>query len=414
MMKKLNIKKKIKKIKYCLTILSFLICIFITGCSFNNSLNEKIVISVVENRIEEDLSNKYYCSILNDLKITHDLNDVYSKELISYILNKCTFKVDKIENNVVTLNIKTKNIYDYLKEDSFLSEYIIKSNNFLDVNTTSNQYNEKLVSFLKEKINSNEVPVETIKFNLKFNYNEQNNTWNITDNSYSDLIEVVLCKNTEIENKIISKLEPFEFDKIEFIKNDIVEINPDIDKPLSLEYDKNNEKIYKYNEYLIPDDKEYLDIPNNNKTTRTSRRSAISIGETAVFDGKELQQTKFNYKANIMIESVLLNNNAKEFLIENNELIDNNSSYIIFKITIKLISNNTDNDKILFSFADFDLINFDNNTYPYVVLKNVETFSPISKNEITTGYIAFEYDNNELVNLAFKEFLPNTLWFEFN
>jgi hypothetical protein len=114
-MNKLNIKKKIKKIKYCLTILSFLICIFITGCSFDNSLNEKIVISVIENRIKENLNDKYYCSILNDLKITNDLNNVYSKELISYILNKCTFKVDKIENNIVTLNIKTKDIYNYLE-----------------------------------------------------------------------------------------------------------------------------------------------------------------------------------------------------------------------------------------------------------------------------------------------------------
>lgn len=400
--------------RFLLAVVMLLFVFSLSACS-SKSLKEKTVLDVIDNKVSEGIPETYYLSILDDLRVSKDTGDVYSKKIGENILSYAQFSVNKISGRSATITVRTKDIYSYLNKDTFLTEYLIKSNDFMKNNISNNEYNELLVEFLNSKLNSNNVNYKSIKVTIDFTYNENKSSWELSDDSYALLLNTILCRSEDIEASILKKMEPLGFTELEFaiIPSSTIE-NSNLNNPRDKAYDKTNEKTLKDNMYMIPNDIEYQSIPSSNDTTRTSRRSPIKRGDVAVFDGIGLGNPKANYKVNILINEALFGNNAKSFLSLNDEDIDLDKEYAVFSISIKLVENKTEYDTISFSFTDFDLINYDDVSYDFFVLKNVSGFDKIKAKESTTGYIAFVYDGNSNINLAFKEFLPNTLWFEIN
>ena len=380
----------------------------LTSCSLFNKETEEEKLQNYLSSIDT-LPDSYEFSILKDLYISKDVMDETSKEIADYIIKKSTISITELKGNKATINIKTKNIYNYLNTDYFLKDYKEASDETIKTNLSINEYNNFVYGFLKNKIDSQETEYTTKRISISFTKNDKE--YKLTKESEKMLYDAILCRDEIIENQIAEKTKPYNFLEIDFeISSDNKMENIDIDKPREKEYNK-NEIFIKNNKYKIPEDLEYQSIPNYNDTTRTSRRSAIKIGEVAVFDGNGLQNKQYDYKVNILINDIFTGDKARQLLKDNNENINNNKNYIILFITLKLKENNTGNETVSFFFTDFDLINYEGYKYGYMCLENLKQFDNISKDELTTGYVAFEYDGAENVNLAFKEYLDNTIWF---
>lgn len=363
---------------------------------------------------DKGIPETYKYPLLTDFCISKDVANSYSTEIGEHILSESSIVINKIDSGKITVTVKSKDLISYLNEDKFLSDYIIKSNKFTETNTSIKEYNSNVVEYLKELINSDDVELSTKKITLDYN-NEK--TFSLTEESTKLLYDTILCRNEETETSIKNKFEPFNFLEIDFdisSSNIVEEEKKGIDNPRSKEYDTSNEITIKNNKYKIPEDFEYQSIPATNDTTRTSRRSPIKIGETAVYDGSGLGISDMNYKLNILINDIYTGEKSKELLSNHNEDIETDKNYIVLSVSLKLIENNTKQEPIEILFTDFDLKDYEENTYSYFYLKNFDQFKPLKEGEETMGYIAFTYDNIDIINLAFKEYLANTIWFNIN
>ena len=398
-----------KKIINCLL---FIIIFCLSSCSFSDKKSEEELLNTYLSSIEE-IPSSYEYSMLEDLYISQDIMDKTSKEIADYIIKKSTISVPNIQGNKATIIIKSKNIYDYMNGNSFLNDYILESKNINKSNISIQEYGNFVYDFFKQKIDSKDVIVTSQRISISFIKNK--NEYKLDKESEKLFFDTILCKDKILENEIIEKVKPNNFLDMKFeISSNNKTTESDIDKPRDKEYNVNDEIFIKNNKYKIPEDIEYQSIPDTNDTTRTSRRNAIKIGEVATFDGNGLGLKQQDYKLNMFINNVYTGDKAKELLKNNNEKYNNDSNYIVFFLTLKLKNNNTGKETVVISFTDFDLIDYESTQYSYFYLNNMKQFDAITKDESTTGYIAFEYDNSETINLAFKEYLPNTIWFEIN
>ena len=110
----------------------------LTACSLFNKETEEEKLQNYLLSIDT-LPDSYEFSILKDLYISKDVMDETSKEIADYIIKKSTISITELKGNKATINIKTKNIYNYLNTDYFLKDYKEVSDETIKTNLSINE-----------------------------------------------------------------------------------------------------------------------------------------------------------------------------------------------------------------------------------------------------------------------------------
>lgn len=168
-----------------------------------------------------------------------------------------------------------------------------------------------------------------------------------------------------------------------------------------------------FKDELIPNDTESKNLADSNKTTRTTRKKPIEIGDTAYYDNTDYFAAAERYAASIGIQEIYRGQAAQDMLDSYGEKysLGKNQGLILIKVGITLEDNQTKNDKVKIPYYDFDVLNYNDKKADSVRLTKMQTFSEIGVGESTSGYICFKYTLKDNINLAFKEAADNTIWF---
>ena len=188
-----------------------------------------------------------------------------------------------------------------------------------------------------------------------------------------------------------------DFDSIEY-KIDFNDICEEEKKDVNISY--NYDKI--------------LNLPNNNKSTRSSIKTPVSVNQEAYFDNSDYFYESQRYELKIKLTDVIRGKEAYDMLkacSENDISIKSGEEFIIFELDIKLLNNLTSKEKLLFSTSDFSLLDNTNHYYNNCIVFGINEFQPISEGESTKGYVCFTIEKNATPYLLFKDYMDNTICF---
>lgn len=431
---------KLKKTNLLILLLTTILLLPGCGNKFSKESAQKYIETFMANlssgncgELSDDIN------IFNQIKLFDDKNNEYSNKLISYVYTEYSYTINSvtIENSTktakVTIGIRAKDIGSIITNEDFITQLDKELDNFSKSCSTLTEYKETITKYIADAVMAESTCYASRNIQLKLEYDESSQQWNIVNQSdladillgnlnkyyisniYDEITsDIILPKDEIIENtENIESTENTE----ETTTTEISESTKKDTEIVSIEsttQKTTQEQIIKDNKYYIPDDTEADLLPSSNKTTRSSRRKPIIIGETAIFDNLDYVNPHQKYKIEITLNDVKIGTAAETIL---NDIAvgkfskKDTEDYILCKITIKLVENKSDKDTILFSFRDFDLYNYNNEVYSPILINEDNSFEEIKTGETTTGYIAFKYKKNDNINLAFKEYMENTLWF---
>lgn len=403
-------------------------------------------------------------NILNEYNILNDSDNVYSCVIIQELAKHWKFHITDMEENngeqIVQVHIESIPVSEVFLSDKFFTEYIknydhIKEDNYtsfcssisniiiddlrLNKNTASTDvtihmaYNngweidvtEDFISAMFGDINSDKIDI--VRKFQRFNNNSDANeiiavtTTSATTSSISTTTSMTTTttsnKNTVVTEKttntniqtttILNSTSTTSYQTTSISTTTTITTTAPIQEFIY----KADEETFK--DELPPNDTEQDNLSDNNKTTRSSRKKPVKLGETALFDNTDYFASSGKYALNLKISEIYKGSYAEDILEKNKESysIKKNEKIILFKLDIELLSNDTGNDTIQISYLDFDLVDYQNKKKSPIRLKNMLSFNTIKVGEKTSGYICFKYNEGDNINLAFKEALDNTIWF---
>jgi hypothetical protein len=157
-----------------------------------------------------------------------------------------------------------------------------------------------------------------------------------------------------------------------------------------------------------------LNLPDSNKSTRSSIKNPVSLNEEAVFDNSDYFFEKERYVLKLKLLDIKRGTNALNILNaypDNIEALDSGTEYILFKVSVKLENNLTSNKEVQISSTDFSLLDENGHYYNNCIVFGLDELEPIAEGETTTGYVCFTIDKNVKPYLLFKDYMDNTICF---
>lgn len=371
--------------KKILMIFSFLLCISLTGCGNT----EKQVQKDIENQLasikvgEEDISdfNIYEKMNIKDSKL--NIDDLSPTDL-NTIFSNMEYTVKDVSVNkstaTATIEIKTKDIDEILSNDETVSLLLLEYNNFISKNPNADRetVDIDLLNYICAIIKA-DTTFSTNDVIANVYYSADDEKWSI---AYDD--DFLNCLLGNIEKDYL----------IDF--NDICEEEKE-NTNISYNYDK------------------ILNLPDTNKSTRSSTKNPIAINEEAYFDNSDYFFERERYELKMKLEEVIRGDDAYNLLYnasaDNIENLNSDSEYILFKISINLENNLSSNKTVTIDENDFSLLDENGHYYNNCIIFNIDKLQPMEEGTSTEGYICFIIDKNVKPYLLFKDYMDNTLCF---
>jgi len=373
--------------KKFLILFTFILCCSLTGCGNK----DREIKTDIERQLEsikagsEDLSDFdiYERINLQDSKL--NIEDIENTN-INKIFNSMEWSIKDIQANnstaLATLEITSKDIDAILSKDYVMTQLILDYAKYIRSNPNAER--EELDRYIIDQIS------QVIQFGTEFTTNEvivnvylsgQTNNWSI---AYDDNFLGALLGVMEKEYLI-----------------DINDICEEAVKNVDIRYDYN--KI--------------LNLPDSNKTTRSSIKSPIKFNEEAYFDNSDYFYQKEKYELKMKLVEIVRGSKAKELIEESAgenvsmRMLDTNSEYILFKLNIELVNNMTTEKTVEIQPLDFSLLDSNGHFYDNCITFGIDEFSPIEEGQSTDGWVCFLIDRGTTPFLLFKDYMDNTLVF---
>ena len=455
-----NLLKRIKALAISLAILSTL-----TACGQSKMSKEESAAQYLQAYLEATINNpeetiKSSANLLDKYNIIEDSSNKYTCEVLKYSLRNMSYQIKDIEDVddtkvKVTINIRAKNIGETLVSSDNLTDCITKATLMVENNTDYETFNSKITEIIVGNIAEDKAKSVNSEVVLNMNYSEGKWHVDINDaflhaiygglsayenellNKYDDMptveepepIETQPSTTEPTEQTTTSEdkketqspsestgaqTEPITTEKTEPTTSTSVSTE-EPEKPVEKEeviYITDEDEFFNYE--LKPNDTEYKGLSENNRTTRTSRKNPIELGETGTYDNTDYFAPQGKYGLNLTVLEVVKGEAAKEKLREAGENIpiSEDEMCILIKVKLDMKVNNTGKEAVQISYLDFDLLNYKDEVQKTYKLKNLPQFSGLTEESPqTTGYLCFKYKKGDNVNLAFKETADNTLWF---
>lgn len=378
-----------KKKLILLSSLLILTCTMLTGCGnkekeITNSIN-KYFDSIKEETI--DLSGYDIYERLNIKDRNYNLSDIDENNFENKLISNLEYEIKDIEVNNSTAEAKVKlTVKDFgaiLSSDEFMTKLVIFADNELSTDPSLYQktLDLKIIEYIDSLIKEDKSNFTSVEVKFDVMYSETDKKWNVD-------------VNEKLINAILGNVSFYDY-SIEL--NDLF-----VENETEIEIDYNVENI--------------LDLPESNKTTRSTLKSPIQLNSEAYFDNTDYFYKEERYGLKVTVVDVMTDSEAYEFLRKDNDVtkISVNDEYVIAKVKIELDNNKTENKYVNFSITDFSLINENGKIYPNEIVFGIDEFKPIEEGQETEGYVVFVVPNNAKKFLLFKDYMNNTLCFDLN
>lgn len=276
---------------------------------------------------------------------------------------------------IATLEIKAKNIDKILSRDYVFTQLVLDYAKFIQENQDTDRMaadSEMLNKIALIIGDDNAYSVNTVNVNVY--YSQDKDRW-------------VAAYDDELLDALLGKSETKGY-SIDF--DDICE-----------EASKNVDIKYDYNKII--------NLPSSNKTTRSSIKNPIKLGQEAYFDNSDFFFQKERYELKMKVTEIIRGEEAKA-LVNSEEILDVNEEYILFKLNIKLENNLSEKD-ILIDSTDFSLLDSKGHYYNNCMIFTNQQLQPIKEGESTEGWICFTITKGRTPFLLFKDYMDNTLCF---
>ena len=440
----------------------------LTGCGGSKLSKEESAKQYLEqyfNATIEDPSQtlQKYANLLDKYNILEDSTNLYTCNILKYSLRNMSYQIISIEGTgdtsvSVNVKIRAKNIGETLVSDDNLTDCITKATIMEENDTDYETFNSKIVEIITDNIAEDKI--KPVSSDVVINMEYTDGKWHVIVDEfflnaiyggisqyddklltqYIDMptIEEPLTATTEPEpntttpsegttqqttattvptetgTKPTSRpTEPSESQVSEQTTSSPSEStsNTTPDK-IEVVYITDEDEFFNYE--LKPNDTEYKNLSETNKTSRTSRKNPIELGEAGVYDNTDYFAAQSRYGLELTITEVIKGEAAKEKLSEAGESVPiaDDEMCILIKVQLVLKVNSTGKESVKITYLDFDMLNYKNSVQKTFKLKNLPQFSELSEESPQTeGYLCFKYKKGDNVNLAFKESADNTLWF---
>lgn len=313
---------------------------------------------------------------IKDSKLS--LNEVENTKM-NTIFSGMEYSIKDVSVNsstaMATIEIKAKNIDKILSRDYVFTQLVLDYSKFIQEHQDVDRLaaDSEMLDNIAYIINDdNAYSVNTVNVNVY--YSQDKDRW-------------VAAYDDEFLDALLGKSESKGYN-IDF--DDICE-----------EASKNVDIKYDYNKII--------NLPASNKTTRSSIKNPIKLGQEAYFDNSDYFFQKERYELKIKVTDIIRGEEAKE-LMSSDEILDVNEEYIIFKLNIKLENNLSEKD-ILIDSTDFSLLDSKGHYYNNCMIFSEQQLQPLREGESTEGFICFTITKGRTPFLLFKDYMDNTLCF---
>lgn len=160
-----------------------------------------------------------------------------------------------------------------------------------------------------------------------------------------------------------------------------------------------------------------MNLPDSNKTTRSSIKSPVLFNEEAYFDNSDYFFPKERYEIKIKLTEILRGSKAREKVEsvysegESTRILPVNQEYILFKIDTELVNNLTMENTVQLSAEDFSLLDSNGHFYNNCIIFGLDGFQPMKEGDKTNGWVCFTIDRGTTPYLLFKDYMDNTITF---
>lgn len=160
-----------------------------------------------------------------------------------------------------------------------------------------------------------------------------------------------------------------------------------------------------------------MNLPDSNRTTRSSIKSPVLFNEEAYFDNSDYFFPKERYEIKIKLTEILRGSKAKEKVEsvysegESTRILPVNQEYILFKIDAELVNNLTMENTVQLSAEDFSLLDSNGHFYNNCIIFGLDGFQPMKEGDKTSGWVCFTIDRGTTPYLLFKDYMDNTITF---
>lgn len=361
-----------------------LFCIILSSCGNNDTVKTDVEKQLESIKIgQESLMNFDMYNRMHVQDSKQNLEDIENNSL-NHIFSSMGYEVSDISVNnstaIATLNLTTKDVDKILSKDYIMTQLILDYANYMkqNPNATRTEVDSYMMDMVCKTIYEEEDSITTtVHANV---YKDSNGgAWRI---AYDDAFLNAILGGIDEEYLI-----------------DMDDICEEAMQEVDIMYDYN--KI--------------LNLPESNKTTRSSIKSPIKINEEAIFDNSDYFFQKERYVLKMKLTDVIRGSKAKEMLDEaskeNSRMLNTNEEFILFKVQINLDNNLTSSEIVSLDATDFSLMDSNGHFYNNCIVFGIDSLSPISEGNTTEGWVCFSIARGTSSYLMFKDYMDNTLVF---
>lgn len=364
-------------------LLLFIPLFLLTACSSDRTAKNEIKKefgSFLYGNVELTDYNAYDYFGLCDSSI--NFNDIDKENRLAKIVKGADYSIESVDitgdTAVATFNVSFPEINEMISDVNFYTDMLLEYNDYISKTGETDReiigmymVDACIEDYIEDMANQQER-----KIKIPAVYSIETKKW-----------EIVYEKDffTEIFGEITNTID----------MNDIIETKENI------------EADYDY--------KKIKELPSSNKSTRSSVKDPISIGEEASFDNTDYFYKAENYFITLKVANVIEGSKALDMVMAadsvNERILENGTEYVIAEVEITLDENKTESETVLFDTGDFSLMDSRGHFYANKIVFGLEEFLPVKQGETTKGYICFIADENVDKYLLFKDYMDNTLCF---